>query len=49
MPYYCSGVGIFTRLLEEIAVKLSKYWGIILTHRNNGGDRTELAGFHTIP
>ncbi|WP_299532225.1 DNA mismatch repair protein MutS [Ulvibacterium sp.] len=38
-------VGDFYETFGEDAVKTSKILGIILTHRNNGGDRTELAGF----
>ena len=38
-------VGDFYETFGEDAVKASKISGIILTHRNNGGDRTELAGF----
>ena len=38
-------VGDFYETFREDAVKASKILGIILTHRNNGGDRTELAGF----
>ncbi len=38
-------VGDFYETFGEDAVKSSKILGIILTHRNNGGDRTELAGF----
>ncbi len=38
-------VGDFYETFGEDAVKASKILGIILTHRNNGGDRTELAGF----
>ncbi len=38
-------VGDFYETFGEDAVKAAKILGIILTHRNNGGDRTELAGF----
>jgi DNA mismatch repair protein MutS len=38
-------VGDFYETFGVDAVKASKILGIILTHRNNGGDRTELAGF----
>ncbi|PCJ91975.1 MAG: DNA mismatch repair protein MutS [Flavobacteriaceae bacterium] len=38
-------VGDFYETFGEDAVKASKILGIILTHRNNGGDRMELAGF----
>ncbi|MBU3027782.1 DNA mismatch repair protein MutS [Zobellia galactanivorans] len=38
-------VGDFYETFGEDAVRASKILGIILTHRNNGGDRTELAGF----
>ena len=38
-------VGDFYETFGEDAVKASKILDIILTHRNNGGDRTELAGF----
>ncbi|MRI02398.1 DNA mismatch repair protein MutS [Kriegella sp. EG-1] len=38
-------VGDFYETFGEDAVKASKILGIICTHRNNGGDRTELAGF----
>jgi DNA mismatch repair protein MutS len=38
-------VGDFYETFGEDAVKASKILSIILTHRNNGGDRTELAGF----
>ena len=38
-------VGDFYETFGTDAVKASKILGIILTHRNNGGDRTELAGF----
>lgn len=38
-------VGDFYETFGEDAVKASGILGIILTHRNNGGDRTELAGF----
>ncbi len=38
-------VGDFYETFGSDAVKASKILGIILTHRNNGGDKTELAGF----
>ncbi|MGB6151656.1 MAG: DNA mismatch repair protein MutS [Pricia sp.] len=38
-------VGDFYETFGEDAIKASRILGIILTHRNNGGDRTELAGF----
>jgi len=38
-------VGDFYETFGQDAVKASKILGIICTHRNNGGDRTELAGF----
>ncbi|MEO1013112.1 MAG: DNA mismatch repair protein MutS [Bacteroidota bacterium] len=38
-------VGDFYETFGEDAIRASKILGIILTHRNNGGDRTELAGF----
>ncbi|MBC9795007.1 DNA mismatch repair protein MutS [Sinomicrobium weinanense] len=38
-------VGDFYETFGEDAVKTAKILGIVLTHRNNGGDRTELAGF----
>ncbi len=38
-------VGDFYETFGEDAVKASKILGIILTNRNNGGERTELAGF----
>ncbi|HEA21546.1 MAG TPA: DNA mismatch repair protein MutS [Pricia antarctica] len=38
-------VGDFYETFGEDAVKASRILGIILTHRNNGGERTELAGF----
>ncbi len=38
-------VGDFYETFGEDAVRASKILGIILTHRNNGGERTELAGF----
>lgn len=38
-------VGDFYETFGEDAVKASQILGIVLTHRNNGGDRTELAGF----
>ncbi|MFS4416559.1 DNA mismatch repair protein MutS [Maribacter sp. 2307ULW6-5] len=38
-------VGDFYETFGEDAVKAAKILGIIQTHRNNGGDRTELAGF----
>ena len=40
-----SRVSDFYETFGEDAVKASKILGIILTHRNNGGERTELAGF----
>ena len=38
-------VGDFYETFGEDAVKCANVLGIVLTHRNNGGDRTELAGF----
>src|SRR6056297_708120 len=38
-------VGDFYETFGEEALKAAKILDIILTHRNNGGDRTELAGF----
>ncbi|WP_036386472.1 DNA mismatch repair protein MutS [Muricauda sp. MAR_2010_75] len=38
-------VGDFYETFGDDAVKAAKILGIILTHRNNGGDKTELAGF----
>ncbi|UJH69255.1 DNA mismatch repair protein MutS [Allomuricauda sp. SCSIO 65647] len=38
-------VGDFYETFGEDAIKASKILGIVLTHRNNGGDQTELAGF----
>jgi len=38
-------VGDFYETFGEDAVKASRILGIVLTHRNNGSDRTELAGF----
>ncbi|UGU18376.1 DNA mismatch repair protein MutS [Sinomicrobium kalidii] len=38
-------VGDFYETFGEDAVKAARILGIVLTHRNNGGDRTELAGF----
>ncbi len=38
-------VGDFYETFGDDAVKTSKILGIILTHRNNGGEKTELAGF----
>ncbi|WP_190811179.1 DNA mismatch repair protein MutS [Flagellimonas sp. S3867] len=38
-------VGDFYETFGEDAIKASKILGIILTYRNNGGDKTELAGF----
>lgn len=38
-------VGDFYETFGEDAVIAAKILGIVLTHRNNGGDRTELAGF----
>ena len=44
-------VGDFYETFGEDAVKAAGILGIILTHRNNGGDKTELAGFphHSLP
>ncbi|MGJ8733788.1 MAG: DNA mismatch repair protein MutS [Cellulophaga sp.] len=38
-------VGDFYETFGDDAVKASKILGIICTHRNNGGEKTELAGF----
>ncbi len=38
-------VGDFYETFGEDAIKASKILGIIQTYRNNGGDKTELAGF----
>ncbi|RAV27960.1 DNA mismatch repair protein MutS [Sinomicrobium soli] len=38
-------IGDFYETFGEDAVKTSRILGIVLTHRNNGGDRSELAGF----
>ncbi len=38
-------VGDFYETFGEDAVKASQILGIVLTNRNNGGERTELAGF----
>ncbi len=38
-------VGDFYETFGEDAIKAAQILGIILTHRNNGGDKTELAGF----
>ena len=38
-------VGDFYETFAEDAVKAAQILGIVLTHRNNGGDQTELAGF----
>lgn len=38
-------VGDFYETFGSDAVKAAEILGIVLTHRNNGGDRTELAGF----
>ena len=38
-------VGDFYETFGEDAIKAAGILGIVLTHRNNGGDRTELAGF----
>ena len=38
-------IGDFYETFGEDAVKASRILGIILTNRNNGGERTELAGF----
>ncbi|MCM5664262.1 DNA mismatch repair protein MutS [Galbibacter mesophilus] len=38
-------VGDFYETFGEDAVNTAKILGIVLTHRNNGSDRTELAGF----
>lgn len=38
-------VGDFYETFGEDAIKAARILGIVLTHRNNGGDQTELAGF----
>ena len=38
-------VGDFYETFGDDAIKASQILGITLTHRNNGGDKTELAGF----
>ncbi len=38
-------VGDFYETFGQDAVKAAQILGIVLTHRNNGGDQTELAGF----
>ncbi len=38
-------VGDFYETFGSDAVRAAEILGIVLTHRNNGGDRTELAGF----
>lgn len=38
-------VGDFYETFGSDAIRAAEILGIILTHRNNGGDRTELAGF----
>ena len=38
-------VGDFYETFGEDAIKTSKILGIILTHKNNGGEKIELAGF----
>ncbi|MCG2459919.1 DNA mismatch repair protein MutS [Flavobacteriaceae bacterium F89] len=38
-------VGDFYETFGKDAIKASQILGIVLTHRNSGGDRTELAGF----
>lgn len=38
-------VGDFYETFGQDAVKAAKILGIVQTHRNNGGDKTELAGF----
>ncbi len=38
-------VGDFYETFGKDAIKASQILGIVLTHRNNGGDQTELAGF----
>lgn len=38
-------IGDFYETFGEDAIKAAGVLGIVLTHRNNGGDRTELAGF----
>ncbi|MDT0621063.1 DNA mismatch repair protein MutS [Croceitalea vernalis] len=38
-------VGDFYETFGDDAVRAAEILGIVLTHRNNGGDKTELAGF----
>src|SRR5690606_5964530 len=38
-------VGDFYETFGEDAIRAAKILGIVLTHRNNGGEKTELAGF----
>ena len=38
-------VGDFYETFGEDAIRAARILGIVLTHRNNGSDRTELAGF----
>ncbi|WP_350285009.1 DNA mismatch repair protein MutS [uncultured Croceitalea sp.] len=38
-------VGDFYETFGDDAIKAAEILGIVLTHRNNGGDQTELAGF----
>ena len=38
-------VGDFYETFGEDAIKAAQILGIVLTHRNNGGEKTELAGF----
>ena len=38
-------VGDFYETFGEDAVKAARILNIVLTNRNNGGERTELAGF----
>lgn len=38
-------VGDFYETFGDDAIKAAQILGIVLTHRNNGGDQTELAGF----
>lgn len=38
-------IGDFYETFGEDAIKTSQILGIVLTHRNNGSERTELAGF----
>ena len=38
-------VGDFYETFGQDAIRTAKILGIVLTHRNNGGDKTELAGF----